>query len=313
MRAKLLNMKKDVSVVVCTRNRGRNIVPTINSILANTHPNFEILIIDQSIDDETYSVIQPFLADNHFRYIRSNTKGLSKARNIGLSEASSDIVAFTDDDCTVPENWVKQIETIFQTHRSVAVVNCRVDPAPTQYEDGVTPCYQIYKNRQIDSIWGCFHSIGMGAGIAVRRNVILSIGGFDTALGAGAVFPSGEDHDIVIRAIIHGWQAYELADTTVIHFGLRNAEEIKALSIRDWYGMGATYIKPLKCRNWQASMMLISKPVLRGLLAPYAKILRMEKPHGFKRILYYLHGITSGIKTPIDKDKNLYRSGNNCL
>ena len=49
-----------VSVIVATRNRGDSIVNTVNSILANNYPNFELYVIDQSDDDLTEKAVEPF-------------------------------------------------------------------------------------------------------------------------------------------------------------------------------------------------------------------------------------------------------------
>jgi glycosyltransferase involved in cell wall biosynthesis len=301
-------MKADISVVICTRDRAQSIIPTLNSVLVNRHPCFEVIVIDQSVDDKTAFAVNRFLADRRCRYIRSGTQGLSVARNIGLSEAYGEIVVFTDDDCIVSETWLELIEAVFQAHDKVAVLNCRVDPAPQEDEAGFIPCYFISENRLIESIWGCFYGIGMGAGMAVRRRVILSIGGFDTALGAGAAFAVGEDHDIVLRALLHNWQAYELADTTVVHFGMRLGQAIYEQSKRDWYGLGATYIKPVRCGQWRAGVMLISKPVVIGLFGPFFAVFRLKAPHGAKRILYYLRGIVAGSKTAVNRQRILYQA-----
>ena len=57
----------EVSIVICTRDRGSKIVGTIESVIANAFANFELIIIDQSTSDDTKIVIEPFLRDDRFR------------------------------------------------------------------------------------------------------------------------------------------------------------------------------------------------------------------------------------------------------
>src|SRR5687768_11128779 len=76
-----------VSVVVCTRNRGESIVSTLETLLANDYANFEVVVVDQSTDDLTEQVMPRFLKDKRLRYFRSTTKGLGRARNIGMGKA----------------------------------------------------------------------------------------------------------------------------------------------------------------------------------------------------------------------------------
>ena len=56
-----------ISALVCTYGRGRLVVDTVSSILANTHPNFELVVVDQSRDDETLEAVKPFRADPRLR------------------------------------------------------------------------------------------------------------------------------------------------------------------------------------------------------------------------------------------------------
>ncbi len=131
-----------VSAIVCTRNRGDSIVRTIESILANTYPRFEPIVVDQSTDDRTAAAAAPFLADARLRYIRSDTRGVSTARNIGLAEARAEVVLFTDDDCEVPPDWVEQMARIFRQHARVAVAFCSVEAVGHDTSKGFIPAYR---------------------------------------------------------------------------------------------------------------------------------------------------------------------------
>lgn len=116
-------MMEPISVVICTYNRATSVVATLTSVLANTYSQFEVILVDQSDEDDTDAAVDQFRSDSRFRYLRLAHKGLGYARNKGLKAASSQIIAFTDDDCIVPENWLDVISSIFHMYSRVAVAS----------------------------------------------------------------------------------------------------------------------------------------------------------------------------------------------
>jgi glycosyltransferase involved in cell wall biosynthesis len=115
----------EISVLLCTRNRGDKIKNAVDSILENSYENFELIIVDQSSDDKTKTAIETY-SDPRIRYIRSQTVGLSRSRNIAIRESLSEIVGFTDDDCIVDREWLASIMTEFEGDSSVMGVYGRV-------------------------------------------------------------------------------------------------------------------------------------------------------------------------------------------
>lgn len=295
-----------ISAVVCTRNRGDRIVSTIESILGNTHPNFELIIVDQSTDKVTETALKPFLANPRLRYIPTTTIGTGVARQIGLEEAVGNVVAYTDDDCTVPPNWLEVLSSIFQQQNKTSVVFNRVDPAPHDPAKGYIPAYQISEKRTLTTMRDCMRGLGLGAGMAVRRTALLSIGGFDRNLGPGSIFRAGEDHDIAIRSILNNWHVYEAPEVAVVHDGMRTWKEGKEHSKRDWFSGGATFIKPVKCGRFRGGLMLFSYPVLRGFWEPFSQLLHLKKPQGIGRFFHFSHGLLAGLMTSVDREKMLY-------
>ena len=192
------------SVVICTRNRGELITDTIKTVLANTNPKFELLVIDQSTNSVTENAVKRYCADKRLRYIHTETRGTGISRHIGLVEAKGEYVLYTDDDCTVSIDWVEVITNIFEDNPKTAVIFSNVAPAKYDPDIGVIPNHIYKEDRTIDSLVKYYSGIGMGTGMAVRRKAVLAIGGFDRKLGPGSIFRSGEDHDIAIRTLIKG-------------------------------------------------------------------------------------------------------------
>lgn len=296
-----------ISAIICTRNRGESVVAAVESILANDHPAFELIVIDQSTDTITAMALRRFQHNHRLHYIASSTKGLGVARNIGLQLARAPLVAFTDDDCRVPANWLRTIEQEFQREPRAAVLFCNVLPGSHDESAGFIPAYQRQQRTVVKSFCGKCRARGIGAGMAVRRDPVLAIGGFDEALGAGGKFPSAEDADIALRAIAHGWYVVETPATYVIHDGFRTWAEARELAARDWEGLGAAYIKPLKAGHWRAVVVLGYELLVPAFLEPLMPLLRLRRPRGLGRLVALIRGCARGLAHPVDRERLVYQ------
>ena len=87
-----------VSIVMPTYNRGFCIKAAIESVLSQTFSEWELLIVDDGSADDTALVVEPFMQDPRVRYFRQPNAGVAAARNLGLSLARNDYVAYLDSD-----------------------------------------------------------------------------------------------------------------------------------------------------------------------------------------------------------------------
>ncbi|MEZ0148364.1 MAG: glycosyltransferase family 2 protein [Candidatus Reddybacter sp.] len=103
-----------ISAVVPTYNNAKYIEDAINSILAQTHPVDEIIIIDDGSSDDTEALIDTIAKKtNGIIYIKQHNQGPSSARNRGIAAAGGDWLAFLDaDDLWTPEKIALQIEAL---------------------------------------------------------------------------------------------------------------------------------------------------------------------------------------------------------
>ncbi|MBE2220131.1 MAG: glycosyltransferase family 2 protein [Anaerolineae bacterium] len=295
------------SVVICTRNRGKSIVDAVETVLANKFLSFELLVIDQSTDRETENAITRYKADPRFRYIFTNTKGTGISRCLGLVEANGQYILYTDDDCTVPQDWIEKITNIFEANAKTGIVFSNVIPGEHDSEKGVIPNHSYEEDRTINSLLKYYKSIGMGAGMSVRRDFALAIGGFDQKLGPGSTFSSGEDHDMALRALLKGWNVHETNQTSVIHYGFRTYDQFRDLTVRDWVSMGAIYAKAFKSRQFSVLPIFLYNLLLRNFLKPLMMVLMFRKPQGFRRNIAFIQGFFAGLKVPVDSNQILYR------
>ena len=224
------------AVVVSTRNRAGKIAALIASILFSAEPNFELVVVDQSDDEKTRSALRQFRADPRLRYVPSSQRGTSRGRNLGVALTTAPIVAITDDDCIVPPDWLGQMMTPFERDPNVGVVFCNVEPVPVE-EVGITPSIHFAESTTLHSLeegWQSTreHAV-LGAGMAVRRSAFNALHGFDELLGPGGVFPACEDNDLMWRALAQDWAVHHTTETSVLHDGFRNLQELRALVPRD--------------------------------------------------------------------------------
>lgn len=295
-----------VTTLVCTRNRGRLVSDTVSSILASTHPDFELVVVDQSSNDETADALRPFLNDPRLKYVRSPTVGKGVALGVGLSESTGPIVALTDDDCVVPPDWLHKLDSIFARYPKVAVAFCVVEAAGHDPKLGFVPDYVRSTERMSTSAQDARHVLGLGAGMAIRRGVIERLGGVDPMLGPGSVFPSCDDRDLAIRALLAGHHVYDTASTSVKHFGFRTWQEGRELTRRNFLAIGAVYSKFFKFGRVQLMYIPVYEFAKYALWPPIWDLLRFRQPHGIIRITAFIEGFVRGIRTPIDRTTMMF-------
>ncbi len=101
-----------VSVIMPTFNYGRFIGQAIESVLSQTHRNWELIIVDDGSTDDTSAVVSNF-KDTRIRYARLENGGVSRARNHGLDLARGEALAFLDaDDVWLPHKLEAQVRVL---------------------------------------------------------------------------------------------------------------------------------------------------------------------------------------------------------
>jgi glycosyltransferase involved in cell wall biosynthesis len=86
-----------VAAVITTHNRADVLSAAIESVLSQTRPADEVIVVDDGSTDDTGEVVRRF--ERHVRYVKlAESRGAGKARNSGVAAAASDLVAFLDDD-----------------------------------------------------------------------------------------------------------------------------------------------------------------------------------------------------------------------
>ncbi|MGH2651386.1 MAG: glycosyltransferase family 2 protein, partial [Actinomycetota bacterium] len=97
-----------VAVIVPTYNRAEKVVEAIRSVLAQTHGDYEVWVVDDGSTDETASAVKPLLGER-VHYVHQPNGGVTRARNHGIRRSHGDYVALLDsDDTCLPERLERQ-------------------------------------------------------------------------------------------------------------------------------------------------------------------------------------------------------------
>jgi glycosyltransferase involved in cell wall biosynthesis len=172
-----------ISAIVCAYNEARHLPACLFSLLAQTRPPDEILVVNNASTDETAAVAR---AVPGIRVVNEPTKGLVVARETARRQATGDVLAFMDADCRAPIFWIERVERRF--HRSDTLV-------------GVTGPYRFYDwDRSGRALLGAYdalvappthflvhHAFHVGAllyggNFAVRSCALARIDGFDRTI-----------------------------------------------------------------------------------------------------------------------------------
>jgi glycosyltransferase involved in cell wall biosynthesis len=102
-----------VSVIIPTFNRSHTVKDAVESVLAQTYSNFELIVIDDGSSDNTKDVLADYISNNQIRYLYQDNQGVSKARNVAVANSDGEWLSFLDsDDRWLPNKLEKQIELL---------------------------------------------------------------------------------------------------------------------------------------------------------------------------------------------------------
>ena len=186
-----------VSVIVATHDRPERLGLLLESLRAQTSDpeDFEVIVVDDGSGPATVDVLDEQRARGGLRLTtlrQSPARGPASARNLGLSYATGQLVAYTDDDCTASPGWIQALREAAAADPG-AFVQGRTDPRPEDlHVEG-----PFSHTLRIHAAGPYFESCN----IAYPRDVVTRLGGFD-ADG----FPSwgGQDTDLAWRAMAAG-------------------------------------------------------------------------------------------------------------
>lgn len=198
-------MTNKIAVLIVTRNRPLELEVCLRSILKNSDSDYQILIADQSDNNQTLQVVKN-LASNRIKIIKMKVKGKSRGLNLLINKAQSEILTFTDDDCLVKPDWLKQIAQTYHQFPHLAGVFGNTFPYQPQHHPDQF-CPSTFKTAAFSlHTFADFHyyQVGLGNNMSLRRSVLKKVGNFKEWLGPGAIGENGEESEMVLRILSSG-------------------------------------------------------------------------------------------------------------
>lgn len=178
-----------VSIVIPTYNRENFVKQAVESVLAQTFPDYELIVVDDGSTDDTYR--QLFCFSSRIRYVFQPNSGPSRARNTGIQISRGEWISFLDSDDT----WKK--EKLEQQFRNIE--------ENSKFKIHYTDEIWIRNGRFVNprkkhtkySGWIYLHCLPLciisPSSVLIHRSVFEEVGFFDTSL------PVAEDYDLWLR------------------------------------------------------------------------------------------------------------------
>lgn len=229
-----------VSVIVCTRQRPRLLHDTLQSVLEGELTPIELLVVDQSErPDPAFDT-----PDQRIKYMWIQSRGLSRARNIGIAAARGRVIAFSDDDVLVDPKWLRALVAAIGTEEERRVAAGQVIPAPPERPGAFTSSH--YVDDTPATYTGRIERDPLGGGnMAIYRSGFDAVGLFDERLGAGGRYPAADDNDFGLRLLEAGFSIVYVPEAIVHHRAWRSRWRYPIVRWRYGRGKGGFYGKHL--------------------------------------------------------------------
>jgi len=203
----------DISIIIPTYNRKLKLKACLDSLFAQSYPRdaFEIIVIDDGSVDGTADTLCALSKINpNLRYFIQNHSGPAVARNLGIRNARSEIVGFTDSDCVLDKDWVKNMVQAHSLEKHIAAIGGSTEVDSHNIKAQVS---QFLSDGAIETqIDGKYETIFFPTcNVSFKRDYLAS--GFSELFP----LPAGEDLDFFWRLFKRGSRLSYKKDIKVFH------------------------------------------------------------------------------------------------
>ncbi|AGX88344.1 glycosyltransferase [Candidatus Symbiobacter mobilis] len=212
----------NASVVINTFNRADYLPNAIYSIASQSYPNVELIVVNGPSTDATETELDRMEAQGiHFQRFSCPSRNLSESRNIGIANASGDVVLFIDDDAVAHRDWVTRIMRHYADPDVGAVGGFTFDHTGINYQCRYTVCDKFGNVRYFDTINPeqlliCtndfyFPSL-LGTNCSFSMSELRRIGGFDEVFAYML-----DETDVCLRIVEGGKRVVTVPNAYVFH------------------------------------------------------------------------------------------------
>ena len=206
-------MANKISVVVISRNEGRELKRTVENFDATLPSGSEIVVIDDGSTDGSADEVPT--RRGRIKLLRVENYGVARARNLGAAEARGDVIVFADAHLRLPLDWWRPMLEVLENPRVGGVA-----PAIVGYRQDVIGYGLTFQDSRLEVRWRRRKPRGPqpapiipGCCFATRRDVLGATGGWDDSqLQRGNI-----DNEGCVRFWMLGYELMITPDTVVAH------------------------------------------------------------------------------------------------
>lgn len=236
--------------------------------------NYEVVIVDDGSTDGTREFLNG-LFNKNLHVLLQNHGGPAKARNLGVQNATGTYLAFTDDDCLVPRDWLAKLKEGFEKWPEAGAVGGYLEAPPEVLNKKLAAklesveTHGVYNAGNSEYLGGFESPTGGSNNIAYQKKVFDSLGGFDETFPDSA----GEDADLKMRAVKTGYK-FGYLPVKVTHLDPYSFKAFLKRSIR--YGIGSSYFEK-KHFNKSDTVLGLSASFFKALINLLISVVLINK------------------------------------
>lgn len=233
-------VQPDVSVILPLYNSERYIQETVNSVINQTYPNIEFIVVDDCSTDSSLDIVRSELkAIPNARIIAfEKNSGVAAARNAGIAECTGEFIAFIDsDDIWHPDKLTKQVQLFQSSSEKTGLIYCWIRPMT---EAGIPLAFAERWQGRGDVLYDLLYRLGIGGGSTpmIRRSVVDTVGLYNLEMSPC------EDTEFYLRVaekfefdyvpdILVGKRRVGSSRSADIHARVKNSFEIRSRYCKD--------------------------------------------------------------------------------
>lgn len=214
-----------ISAIICTHNRADYVGKAIDSLLRQTYPTFEVIVVDNASKDATQAVVAARRHDSRLCYVYEANLGLSVARNRGAAAARGEILAYLDDDAEASCSWLAALAAGFDDYPEAVIAGGQVTLLwPSQISPPRWLSEELAASLGAYDLGPDYYPIKTpdqtprGLNYAIKRDFLQAQGGFNHHLGrVGTNLLSNEELHMTQQALEAGAQVLYVPQALAVH------------------------------------------------------------------------------------------------
>ena len=189
-----------ISVVIPLYNKEQSIASTLQSVLAQTYTDYEVIIVDDGSTDNSLQVVREKVRESgksRIKIIHQENEGVSAARNRGIIEAQGEYIAFLDADDLWTPDYMETLMRLIKDYPNAGLYSIGYEEINANIIPSTCRSYEKHVRGFVEHPWSAKIGVCTGS-VAANRERLIKVGLFDTRM------THGEDLDMWWRLILDG-------------------------------------------------------------------------------------------------------------